>query len=265
MSDKEDNKNKINFNVIVIVCIAVVAISIGIYLFINKKESTESSKAKAADVAKAAAEVKNALSKGKAVAATAATPPTPPAATPLAATASPAKKTLADDDEVLEPYIEHINERFDILDRKLSDNSIKKVIFAGKDDKHALGTGYAIGQWKNEYGEVKGNEYSNKIIDHITNKINDLKGKHGKKIEIGPVGLEPIGGKWEFNKPSELPSDRVYHVWGANNKNWNLPKGKNISGGGQASYFPKQQSGVFGIVTTPLNGDPTEKSIDNYS
>ena len=169
---------------------------------------------------------------------------------------------------ILKLYTSHIDERFSILEELVRDNVKVKVIIAGnpENNQHSLGTGYSEGHWRDDYGE-KGLESSSEMKDYIQTKINELIEFKPEQVELGPVGAIRDNSEtgWKYGEPVAFPSASVFHVWGANDSNWNLENGERISGGGQASYFPNQGPGVFGIVTTPLRGHPTSTSIINYS
>tara|TARA_Y100000768_G_scaffold388734_1_gene386575 strand:+ start:1629 stop:2525 length:897 start_codon:yes stop_codon:yes gene_type:complete len=298
MSARRNDKNAINLKFIVINAMAIISIMIAMHLFASTETPTTAttgakvqSAAIGAEVESAAtgAEVQSAAT-GAESAATGAKVESAALAEASVATGAKSAATGAEvqlagakvesaalaeasaataSDKRIKPYIDHINERFAILNKKLSNNTINEVIIAGneKANKHALGANLAVGQWKSVMGEEKGKIYNKIIIKYITSKIKELKNNHADKIKLGPVGFAPPKevGYWKYGKPRNPPSKTTFHVWGANSGNFNLVKGKSIPGSGQASYFPKQQSGVFGIVTTPLHGPPNEPSIDNYS
>ena len=121
-------------------------------------------------------------------------------------------------------------------------------------------------RWIDIYGKKTGSDYSEVVQRYIQSKVDELRRQYPSHITIGPVGANESndGSGWKFGKPLFSPSRTVYHVWGANNNNWNLPKGALIHGGGQAAYFHAQGPGVFGIVTTPLHGLPKGRSKQNY-
>jgi hypothetical protein len=95
-----------------------------------------------------------------------------------------------------------------------------------------LGAGAAKDTWgKDDYKA---------IMTNLNNMIQQLSHDYMKQVIFGPI--YPHGGG--------EPSAKNYHVWGANSLNWDLPKGKLISGSGHASSIGEQRPGVFGIITT---------------
>lgn len=183
----------------------------------------------------------------------------------------------------LEAIMQHQTNRFAELEYILEKNPEIIVIIAGdpKTNKHALGTGLAIGQWKT-YSNIDINtqtiKINNKDItmnEHITQIITNLQTKFGDRVKLGAIGLsdrKTSGGTNFCNTDSKNnPSKKIIHVWGANENNWNLPTGKKIDGGGQVDCLENQTPGVFGIVTTYWNGghdtlftDTTDKLKDYF-
>lgn len=146
---------------------------------------------------------------------------------------------------------QHQKNRFAELDYILEHNSNVNVIIAhdniiDKNYIHSLGTGLAIGQWEiwEKYQEKKlglklQTKFSTTNIENLTTLVNELYKKYKSRISFGKIGY----------KESKPPSKTVIHVWGANEKNWNLQNDVIIPGAGQAKAFKKQTVGVFGIAT----------------
>jgi len=83
---------------------------------------------------------------------------------------------------------------------------------------------------------------------NLTELVSDLLEEFPSRVKLGHVG--------------KGYSATHLHVWGANAYNWNLPNGTvrmHGLGGGQAAYFKKQEPGVFGIVTMPIEADEEKK------
>ena len=149
--------------------------------------------------------------------------------------------------------------------------------------EHGLGKGLATGQWNNDSN-------SNDSIANLTSLVNKLFEKFPERVKYGAVGtrekesainfaskvitpfikanlkkkdMDKIIGYDETSMTLLEPSEKLYHVWGANVTNWNLNIGTLIEGGNQANGMGIQKPGIFGVITTPVytNGS----NIENIS
>jgi len=184
----------------------------------------------------------------------------------------------SDDERVSVAILNHQKHRFALLWRLLKSNPEITVVipFDGTDKslrlEHGLGKGKAIPEWNDE-------NKSESSIDNLTALVNRLMSEFPTRVKYGIVGaplqhvekysatvssgylskLQPDEKNKLIGYSDELgliglnpPSDKVYHVWGANVNNWNLPVGTMIYGGQQANGMGTQQIGIFGVITTPL-------------
>jgi len=135
----------------------------------------------------------------------------------------------------------HVMQRVHELSLKLQTNRSLIVTIAGtKSEGSKLGKGLARGQWLSKgYTVAQYNEF----IKFLEAQLNTLVINFPKRVSYGFI-------------TEEKASVNHYQVWGANAKNWNLKNGNIIPGSGQARAVNKQIPGVFGIVTTPINGLP---------
>ena len=205
----------------------------------------------------------------------------------------------------LKAVMDHQKNRFDELKFILNNNKNIKVIIAGDKatGKHNLGTGYAVDDWKHTYSiDITKTGIENiQMYSHLNKLISILIDLFPGRIEIGPIGrkgLKTVKSRHSMKKYTnycrenidvdDSPSQKVIHVWGANEANWNLdnfyenkkktwdtisPTEKDIykiNGTGQVDCLLYQSLGVFGIVTTlkePKNismlfYDTTNKILD---
>ena len=139
----------------------------------------------------------------------------------------------------VEPYYTHVDKRVKQLRNLLEKNSRLKITIAGDHNGSLLGKGFAKHQWLYVYSLY---EYQ-KFITFLNISLLKLTQDYPKRVCFGKVS-----GK-KANKSH-------YQVWGANAKNWKLQAGSEIPGGGQAAAMGIQKLGVFGIVTTPVAGNP---------
>ncbi len=230
--------------------------------------------------------------------------------------------------EEAQKIMNHIKERFDQLEVLLRDNidensdvkgmvrAYQQNVFPAAQDQQqpktktkliivipgdengriGLGTGLAVGQWKEwakqaGYQEKYGEIHHEKMIDLIKTRVERLKeidklhggGKRAGHLQFGNVGegvtdfsaqfpigkaslqdfvdiygaenaKEKLGVSGVAGEVTNIENFNVIHVWGANAKNWNEGDQERIGGGGQASAMGTQKEGVFGIVTTPIEG-----------
>jgi hypothetical protein len=141
----------------------------------------------------------------------------------------------------LQAVLHHQQERFEELRCLLQKDESVHVTIAGEDGHHNLGTGIAKDAWdsKKDWEEMQ---------ENLTELVNDLLKEFPTRVQLGKVGKDY--------------SATHLHVWGANAYNWNLPDGtvrRYGFGDGQASYFKKQEPGVFGIVTMPIEAEEEKK------
>ena len=153
--------------------------------------------------------------------------------------------------------LQHIYDRFIQIYIFLASNKANRVRIAGdpKKNKHALGVGIAVQSWG-------GRPQHQTIVNTIQSYASAIQKQFSKQFEYGVVGNqrgdtpsveEKIDGDANIQQPH--PSATMWHVWGANEHNWNKSQGEDLAGRGQASYFNYQQPGVFGIITMPIT-DP---------
>ena len=133
------------------------------------------------------------------------------------------------------------------------------VVIAGKDGKHSLGTGLASNAW----GGVTNDNYK-RMINNLDSLTKYLKDTYKKQVSYGNVGYVNLTNPpFKSNQnPGKNADGNIYiHVWGANVDNWNYNDGYigSVFGAGQASGFDRQESGVFGIVTMPVNNSELNK------
>ena len=142
--------------------------------------------------------------------------------------------------EGFEKMINHIKTRIKLLKSCLQMIPELHVRIAGKSNIPNLGKGLAKDQWK-----IKGysTQQYNNFIKELDKGLLKLKSEFPKRVTFG-------------NIDGSNASDLNYQVWGANAKNYNLPTNSFIKGRGQARAVDRQYPGVFGIVTTPINGIP---------
>jgi len=176
----------------------------------------------------------------------------------------------------------HVQKRFRQLASKMQANHAMRVVIPSDNDKsgmptraiaatHTLGKGLAKMQWgNNRHSDWQG------TVDVITDEVETLLSKFGPaRVLFGSVGSKiPTTQPWKGLYQGK-PSRNLFHVWGANDRNW-LPRaakqGKNgVLVGGQAGcfnhndlvvdvnpgHFARKSDNplpVFGIVTTPCEG-----------
>ena len=178
----------------------------------------------------------------------------------------------------------HIKKRFLLLRSHLDDNPTLKVVIAGNPNLtdvepesamymedagagehkyfgargHLLGVFRAHKQWKviiSDPDEFK--QIYVDVLQLIDREVDDLFTSYNDRISFSDVLMQT---------PDTQANNDRYIVWGANVTNWNLDTGTKIIGRGQASDMDTQQTGIFGIVTTPLgitsNNISTLQDID---
>ena len=135
----------------------------------------------------------------------------------------------------------HVMQRVNELSQKLQTNKSLIVTIAGtKSEGSKLGKHRARGQWLSKgYTIAQYDEF----ITFLDSQLNNLKRNFPKRVSFGFIA-------------EKNASANHYQVWGANARNWNLKNGNIIPGEGQARAVNRQIPGVFGIVTTPINGIP---------
>ena len=149
----------------------------------------------------------------------------------------------------------HQTDSFYLLDNLLNANSNLKVIIPGRTpDTYYLGTGIAKNEWY-RYNDGKGKTLHDNMISHLKNLIDNLIKKYSTRVILQNVGNSNKKCKFGNNDPNMNPSKDIIHVWGANYDNWNSLKGTTINGDGQAECFDKQDIGIFGINTMPIENN----------
>ena len=144
-----------------------------------------------------------------------------------------------------QPFIDHVKRRFQELRTSLAESSSIQVTIASEDGlSSSLGKGLAVGQWQTpQYGEEAYQRFI-KVLDDETVRLHT---DFPDRVRFGWVSGANAS-------PIHL------QVWGANSKNWNLKAGATIKGDGQAACMGTQKMGVFGVVTTPYTGIPSDSS-----
>ena len=150
-------------------------------------------------------------------------------------------------EQLAEPFVAHARARVQQLHDQLTDDRTQ-VEVAGNPatGKHSLGTGLARGQWidKKKGWPVRGDEARQLLV---------------RELQVLFDGLQArFPGRVTFTTQLEgaRASSTRFLVWGAHARNWNLQDGIFIPGGGQAADMGRQKRGIFGIITTPLEGLP---------
>jgi hypothetical protein len=151
-------------------------------------------------------------------------------------------------EQLAEPFVAHARARVQQLHDQLTDDDRTQVEVAGNPatGKHSLGTGRARGQWidKKKGWPVRGDEARQLLV---------------RELQVLFDGLQArFPGRVTFTTQLEgaRASSTRFLVWGAHARNWNLQDGIFIPGGGQAAAMGRQKRGIFGIITTPLEGLP---------
>ena len=193
--------------------------------------------------------------------------------------------SVVDPETIKEVIQSHIKKRFLLLRSHLDDNANLTVVIAGNPNLidvgpesamyikdagegehkyfaargHFLGVFRAHNQWKSiisDTDELK-QIYVN-VLQLIDREVDNLYTSYNDRISFSETLMRT---------PDTQANNDRYIVWGANVTNWNLDTGTKITGSGQASYMGTQQTGIFGIVTTPLditsNNISTLLDIDN--
>ena len=152
-------------------------------------------------------------------------------------------------EQIAEPFVAHARARVRQLHDALTADAQTQVEVAGDPftGKHSLGTGLARGQWTDEKRggwPTLGDSARLLFVRELQALFDDL--------------LKVFPGRVTFNDKLEgtRASSTRFLVWGANARNWQVPDGALISGGGQAAAMGRQRPGVFGIITTPVDGLP---------
>ena len=152
---------------------------------------------------------------------------------------TPKAPSSATAEHIAHPFQRHAEQRFIELRTLLRKPGVK-VTIAGTEGKSSLGTGFAKEQWRDYHAD--GNrawKLTTETLDRLSNEL-----------------VKDFPGRVSFGQVNDKASAEHYMVWGANAGNWDLPTGASIPGGGQARAMGNQKEGVFGIVTTPLDGEP---------
>ena len=177
----------------------------------------------------------------------------------------PIDSSISDTPGHIDYVIQHQKNRFELLDKILTDYEFVKVIIGGEDNVHKLGDALAVAPWNNVDPSKRSYE---RMKSNLNTLVYNLQKKYNNRIRIGTVGWGdisyPSAGKLFSKTRADNPSINLIHVWGANETNIDNINGSNIEGGGQANAFTKkkgvsvgqewgQRIGVFGIVTMPTN------------
>lgn len=144
------------------------------------------------------------------------------------------------------PFVLHARARFMALRCTLSSHPDTVVTIASADGMvSSLGKGVAVQQWADSpYGEAAYQRFI-AILDAETVSLHAL---FPTRVTFGTVS-------------GANASSTHLQVWGANSQNWNLPEGEAIPGSGQAACMAIQKAGVFGVITTPSQGEPFYRSM----
>ena len=170
---------------------------------------------------------------------------------------------LSDDDKIINklaiPFIKHAMFRVGQLEQLLSEKKINNVTIAGtnRGNTHYLGKGLAKDQWLRIYFKyyINANKAHEVFINALQILFNDLKIKYPDRIKFGWLPSRPVD---EMN----------YNVWGANSKNWQKSEDHPFLLGGEQAKLMRfvgghENPGVFGIITTPLKGQPPDVEVSN--
>ena len=144
------------------------------------------------------------------------------------------------------PFVAHARARVEELRLMMLANVRVTVTVPGCPVAVALGTGLAVSQWNAAFAQG-GNVARLRFVGELQTLFAALAAQFPGRVLFGTVS-------------GAAASETCFQVWGANNKNWDLPNGTPILGGGQAAVMGVQKLGVFGIVTTPLAGVPAAVS-----
>jgi hypothetical protein len=152
------------------------------------------------------------------------------------------------------------------------------MLFAGDENtkRISFGNGLAVNQWqtnplKPDSKDERNMGILNQLIhDYIIYKYKELENKtrFNDRIKVGTVGDGYT--KKDFNMRFEPYSikegEEVYHVFGANVENSNLPEGQKLEGGGQADSVsgPREQTfKTISLITTPVKC--TKDNVDDIT
>ena len=141
----------------------------------------------------------------------------------------------------LKNILDHIENRFDYLDQRLSLDSRVTVTIPGKNAVRNLMIPVETENvWRNmDSQNFKENITMLKKVLII--RIQLLQRKFEDRIKFGMVS-------------DKYASDFSYQVWPADIGNWNLPLNSRMIGDGMSLSFKYQVPGVYGIVTNPRFG-----------
>ena len=170
---------------------------------------------------------------------------------------------LSDDDKIINklaiPFIKHAMFRVDYLEKLLSEKKINNVTIAGtnRGNTHYLGKGLAKDQWLRIYFKYyrNVNKAHEVFINALQILFNDLKIKYPDRIKFGWLPSRPV--------------DKMnYNVWGANSKNWQKSDEHPVLLGDEQAKLMRfvgghENPGVFGIITTPLKGQPPNVEVSD--
>ena len=142
------------------------------------------------------------------------------------------------------PFITHALRRLAFLRDRLRADPAVVVTVAGRDFESSLGKD-AKGQWRAAYGE-QGEPARLRFLKAFEDALARLDHGFPGRVHYDTLPIRPF-------------SKSHYQVFGANLENFNLPHGESFVGaGGVAAKIGSQELGVFGIITTPLRGDPQQ-------
>lgn len=141
------------------------------------------------------------------------------------------------------PYFRHIDRRFHELRQDVLAGAY--VTIDGIGDEPSLGRGGARAHWVAAFGDVAGVAMWRLVVQRLSSLSLHLHMDFQGRVRFGNVREQDV-------EPGHIL------VWGADAISWALPNGSDIPGAGQAVARGKKVVGVFGIVTTPSRGPPTE-------
>lgn len=148
---------------------------------------------------------------------------------------------------IAQPFIDHATSRIKELRTKLSSDPKVNVVIAGdpENNKHSLGTGHAVQQWKDNFNS----KYGEAIVEKARQLFITTLQTEFEKLRTGYQ--ERVSYKW-FTQPDVDSASSIYYVvWGANADNWIGNNGDRIRGGGMADMMGTHKPGIYGIITTP--------------
>ena len=149
--------------------------------------------------------------------------------------------------QLAKPFIDHAKMRVDQLRYQLYTTNAN-VVIAGLNGKHNLVTGVAKLQWIKYYVDTHPINViisaQRLFVEKLDELFKELRGHFQTKVS------------YSENVTTATATLNKIVVWGANFSNCYGLNDTKIEGFGQAEANAKHGPGVFGIITTPINGVP---------